>query len=928
MLSFLYNVFITPIESLVEFIFFFMNKIFVGRPAISIVFVSLTINLLILPLYKRADDMQEREREKVKAMERWNKHIKKTFKGDERYMMQSAYYRIEGYKPIYAVTGSLSLLFQIPFFIAAYHFLSHLDLLNGVSFFLIQDLGAEDRIIKLGSLSINLLPVLMTAINIVSGAIYTKGFRLKDKIQLYAMALIFLVLLYKSPAGLVFYWTLNNLFSLLKNVFFKIVKHKRLSINIISAAFGTGLFFLLLKSGKLVARRQVLVFGLIMVISFVPALLSLLDKIAGGFKEKLAAGLEVKTSEAGDIDKMFWLGAVLNTVLLGLMVPAQLISSSPTEFGTLVHGSPLELVLNTFSIYIGLFLVWIGVFYAISSNALKKVFAYGVWIIGVCALVNYYVFYGKFGIMSYMLVFDNAPEFNDWGKLLNIGALLLIAVVLVIVAKKWPKVSTGALSVLVMMTVIISAMSMIKTQNNLKEEGYFEYKQDKTIGPTVALSKGGKNVMVIMLDRAINEYVPYIFQEKPEIAKQFEDFVYYPNTTSFGGCTNFATPALFGGYEYTPAEMNKRSDEKLVDKHNEALKVVPVLFSQNGYEVSVVDPPYANYKEIPDASIFDEYDNIQGFETFSKYAEYEVYTDDELVSQKKHVAAYSLFRTAPVVLQNSIYDGGNYLGKPSGSDEWKSLSTTYCAEGYAVLDYLDEYTYVENDDKDRLVVLSNCTTHEPTWLETPDYVIGPNTTDPTPEYLETLVIDDQRLFMNDYEDIEHYHVNVAAYKLLAEFFLHMKEEGIFDNTRIIIVSDHGWPVNQMENVMFDEATGNSVETFNPVLLVKDFADSDALKQGDVWYLEEADLNVCDTFMTNADVATLCVTGLIENPVNPFTGKEINSEQKNNLPMIITSSRNTIVSQNCGNIYDTSDSPWVEFSGGKVKDLSNWKIMDE
>jgi hypothetical protein len=36
----------------------------------------------------------------------------------------------------------------------------------------------------------------MTLINIVSGAIYTKGFPLREKVQLYLMALIFLVLLY------------------------------------------------------------------------------------------------------------------------------------------------------------------------------------------------------------------------------------------------------------------------------------------------------------------------------------------------------------------------------------------------------------------------------------------------------------------------------------------------------------------------------------------------------------------------------------------------------------------------------------------------------------------------------------------------------------------------------------------------------------
>ena len=31
------------------------------------------------------------------------------------------------------------------------------------------------------------------------------------------MALIFLVLLYSSPAGLVLYWTMNNVFSLVKS---------------------------------------------------------------------------------------------------------------------------------------------------------------------------------------------------------------------------------------------------------------------------------------------------------------------------------------------------------------------------------------------------------------------------------------------------------------------------------------------------------------------------------------------------------------------------------------------------------------------------------------------------------------------------------------------------------------------------------------
>lgn len=92
---------------------------------------------------------------------------------------------------------------------------------------MIKDLAKPDNLITIGSFSINVLPVLMTLINIISGAIYTKGFSLKDKLQLYVMALFFLVFLYNSPSGLVFYWTMNNVFSLIKNLFYKAKNPKK-----------------------------------------------------------------------------------------------------------------------------------------------------------------------------------------------------------------------------------------------------------------------------------------------------------------------------------------------------------------------------------------------------------------------------------------------------------------------------------------------------------------------------------------------------------------------------------------------------------------------------------------------------------------------------------------------------------------------------
>ena len=49
-----------------------------------------------------------------------------------------------------------------------------------------------------------------------------------------------------------------------------------------------------------------------------------------------------------------------------------------------------------------------------------------------------------------------------------------------------------------------------------------------------------------------------------------------------------------GPYGFSPA-VYERADEKLSDKHNEALRVMPQIFLKAGYEVTVCDPVYAGY---------------------------------------------------------------------------------------------------------------------------------------------------------------------------------------------------------------------------------------------------------------------------------------------------------------------------------------------
>ncbi|MBQ1566509.1 MAG: membrane protein insertase YidC, partial [Erysipelotrichaceae bacterium] len=317
-LSALYTLVISPLELLFEIIFTIANKI-IGNEGISIIFLSLAVNFLVLPLYKRADELQAEERDIQAKMASRIKQIKHTFKGDERFFMLQEYYRINHYKPIYALKSSVSLLLQVPFFIAAYNLLSGMQSLQGMSFGFISDLGKEDATFMIGSFPVNILPILMTLINVVSGIIYTKGHPVKEKIQVYGLAAVFLVLLYNSPSGLVFYWLLNNVFSLVKNIFYKLKDPKK-ALGIVLAISGAVILVLTLIRNDLDARQKVLLaMGCVMLA---------LPLVSGLIKNKA----EIKEKPVKKDKKVFLFGTVFMAALTGLLIPSSVIHASIYEF--------------------------------------------------------------------------------------------------------------------------------------------------------------------------------------------------------------------------------------------------------------------------------------------------------------------------------------------------------------------------------------------------------------------------------------------------------------------------------------------------------------------------------------------------------------------------------------------------------------------
>jgi YidC/Oxa1 family membrane protein insertase len=187
-----------------------------GSYGLAIIALSLAFNLALLPAYHLAEKVQNKERDIQRRMAPKIREFKFAFKGEERYWMLRALYRQHGYHPVYALRGLLPLAIQIPFFIATFGLLSNYEPLLGERFLMIEDLGRPDHLL----FGLNVLPILMTALNVLAAHLYSRQLPRQEKIQSDVIALIFLVLLYRSPAGLVLYWTINNLISVFKSLIY------------------------------------------------------------------------------------------------------------------------------------------------------------------------------------------------------------------------------------------------------------------------------------------------------------------------------------------------------------------------------------------------------------------------------------------------------------------------------------------------------------------------------------------------------------------------------------------------------------------------------------------------------------------------------------------------------------------------------------
>lgn len=193
--------------------FMYLVHSFVPSWGWSIVIMTIIIKLLFWPLTAKAAQSQKRM-QKIQAP---MKEIREKYK-DNPQKMQKETMRLFRENRVNPAAGCLPIFIQMPIFIGLFYMLRTASELRYAPFLWISDLSLPDTIATVGGFPLNLLPLIMGATMYYQMRMVpamANADPVQQKIFKF-LPFIFLIFLYNFSSGLVLYWTIQNLLTILQ----------------------------------------------------------------------------------------------------------------------------------------------------------------------------------------------------------------------------------------------------------------------------------------------------------------------------------------------------------------------------------------------------------------------------------------------------------------------------------------------------------------------------------------------------------------------------------------------------------------------------------------------------------------------------------------------------------------------------------------
>jgi len=336
-------------------------------------------------------------------------------------------------------------------------------------------------------------------------------------------------------------------------------------------------------------------------------------------------------------------------------------------------------------------------------------------------------------------------------------------------------------------------------------------------------SKTQPNVLLVFLDGAMSGYVPAVLEDEPQLREQLKGFSWYPNVISTGNRTINGLPSVFGGADYTVGGVNARQQGTLKEKVSDAYKIYVDNFHAKGYDVQYSDPFWFGLVRTGDCELFNALYAKDGkgrcIHSIGKGVEKrkrEVTADktqDFFTGLAKQYLALTVFRVAPHSLKNAVYDGGQWL---SMSFAWKKRMDKYLNNFFS-LGTMPSVSAV-NSDKPTFNFITNEAPRAPFLMDK----------DCLPTDVQGAGQNASSQRFKDVETQKIFETHRCVLRGVGQFMNWLRTEGIFDNTFVVLVSDHGWV---SDNPLLKGIKGQQTYSmYQAFLMVKDFGSNAALKE--------------------------------------------------------------------------------------------------
>lgn len=442
--------------------------------------------------------------------------------------------------------------------------------------------------------------------------------------------------------------------------------------------------------------------------------------------------------------KKDWLPGVLMAAaisfLLFLYAPVDLYCSNIDEFWF-----DFDVLLRMAAMMFGISLVTLTLLYLLAAWIHPYLYRIGL-AVGLAVLLITYV-QGNFLVGNLPVLDGTSISWEDYSALQTESVILCIVVLAVVVLLflllkkqlfgKACMYISACLSLMLLVTAITEVFGSDALEPKLKLQ--ISTKNEFVMS-------GEQNFVIFILDAADSREFSYLLEQNPEYRDIFADFTYYENTVGAYSCTRYAVPYILSGKWY---ECDTSFEEYMEDLYNTS-PLIKELENRN-YRIGLYEPDlHAQNNDVL------RFDNI--FEAEFKVKSYLGMARQELKLVGYRYAPYWLKKYC--VLKQAAFDEQLEAGEGSGE-------ITASMENRVFLDHLNAGGITVDDTENSFKFIHLEGAHSP-------YVYD----------AEVNIIDESQ---------GTYAQNMEASVTLAERYLSaLKKSGTYDNTAIIVMSDHGF----------------------------------------------------------------------------------------------------------------------------------------